>query len=486
MDDRPATDLFPQQTAAICGAQLIMPPPALLGHFTQPGDADGLVRWLLGLDTTGVSALVVSSDMLAYGGLVASRTAATPLADARTRIAALARFHELHPTLPIYAFGTIMRLTPTETPQSEPYLDALAAYARLAGAPHPTPDQAAQVAQDRAKIPDGAYWDYIGARVRDVDTDESLITLAAQGGIAWLSITQDDAGSPDGVQISEQTRLRALISELGIGDRVIVSSGADEMGMVAVTRAVEDAVDWHPTADIAWSDVRGPNMQDPLEDVSVGQTVDNLYGALKTRCCVGHDDFYLDIFVPQPAQEQARWAAAVASSLHGGPPTAVVDLTFIDDDITEERRAFEALIADKAAALPAAFASWNTTANSVGTAMAAGACSAIAAHFRVDTEQARMNFLFDRYVDDYAYRLLVRPGLNADLRAKGYDTYSLAAQSSDAQAEMRRRLWPLAIDIFDGSFAPDGWTQSELGLYLPWQRTFEVRVESRLTRSGIP
>src|ERR1039457_190873 len=73
MDDRPATAQFPQATAAICGVHLEMPPPQLLGHFTKPGDADAIGQWLLSLDTQGLSAVVVSSDMLAYGGLVASR-----------------------------------------------------------------------------------------------------------------------------------------------------------------------------------------------------------------------------------------------------------------------------------------------------------------------------------------------------------------------------------------------------------------------------
>jgi len=480
MDDRPATELFPQRTAAICGAQLILPPPGLLGHFIQAGDADGLTRWLLGLDTTGLSALVVSADMLAYGGLVASRTAATPLADARTRIGALARFHELHPTVPIYVFGTIMRLTPTETPQSEAYLDALASYARLAGAPHPSPDQAVQLADYRRQIPDSAYWDYIGARARDIDTDESLVTMAAQGSVAWLAITQDDAGSPDGLQISEQGRLRALIGRLRVGDRVTISSGADEMGMVAVTRAIEDAAAWYPPISIEYSTPRGPQMQDPLEDAPVGQTIDGLVRALNLPRTGYLVDLRLYVIVPSTTPDLRSYLDSLTDDVRHGYRIAIADLTFIADAPEQERMTVDALRAAGVAARPVAYASWNTTANSAGTALAAGTCFSLGERFGSSPVSARANFLFDRYVDDYAYRLLVRPPLNADLRARGYDTYALGVGTQNAESQMRRMLWPLAIDIFDGSFAPDGWTQSELGLYLPWQRTFEVRVDSRL------
>ncbi len=484
MDDRPAAAQFPQQTAAICGAQLVMPPRQLLGHFTQPGDADALGRWLLDLDTTGLSALVVSSDMLAYGGLVASRTAATPLADAQARIRTLARFHDLHPGLPIYVFGTIMRLTPTETPQSEPYLDALASYARAAGAAHPSAEQTAQLAAWRAKIPDAAYWDYAGARARDVDTDAALITLAAQGDINWLAITQDDAGAPDGLQMAEQRRLAGSVAQLHVDDRVLLSSGADEMGMVGVTRAIEDAAAWHPPISIEYSSPRGPSVQDPLEDIPVGQTIAGIVRALGLPTTGYRMDVKLHVIVPTASPDDLRpYLRSLTDDVSKGYRVAIVDLTFITDDIPQERMTFESLRDAGVAARPVAYASWNTTANSTGTALSAATCFSLAEHFGIEEASARENFLFDRYVDDYAYRLLVRPGLNADLRARGYDTYALGANSAEAESQMRSLLWPLAIELFDNSFAPDGWRQTQTSMYLPWQRTFEIKLDTMLTES---
>ncbi|MBV8365335.1 MAG: DUF4127 family protein, partial [Candidatus Eremiobacteraeota bacterium] len=223
LDDRPATAQFPLLTSAICGAQLATPPASMLGHFSNAGDGDALARWLLDLDTTGVSAVVVSADMLAYGGLVGSRTAATPLATARARVAALARFHEMHPAVPLYVFATIMRLASTETPRTEAYLEALTDYARNAGA---TPRSAAQndaLTAWRGQIPDDAFWDYIGARARDLDIDETLVRMAESGDLQWLAITQDDAGAPDGLQISDQRALNDEIRALRVGARVIVA-----------------------------------------------------------------------------------------------------------------------------------------------------------------------------------------------------------------------------------------------------------------------
>lgn len=482
LDDRPATERFPQQIAAICGSQLELPPQSMLGHFTTPGDADALGRWLLDLDTRRLSAVVISADMLAYGGLVASRTPATPIADARARLRVLTRFRESHPALPVYVFGTIMRLAPTETPESEPYLEALTNYARLAGAPHLTADDKAALAESRSKIPDRAFWDYIGARARDLETDEQLITLAAKGDITWLALTQDDAGSPEGLQASEQRSLVALASHLGAGGRVLFNPGADEMGMVAVTRATEETLGWSPRVRIRYSSPRGPLLQDPLEDVPVGQTVETLARALRMPVVATGQDFTFDVFTPlTPIEARSAYFGRLAQRLRDGAPIALADITFIDDDIGEERVEPEALQDAGVAALPMAFASWNTTANTAGTALSEAACTALAQHFDRPAREAQATFLFDRYVDDYAYRLLVRPELNGELRSAGFDTFALGGASDYAESELRHRLWPLAVDWFDANFAPAGWKQSELSMYLPWQRTFEVQVDTELS-----
>jgi hypothetical protein len=482
MDDRPATEQFPQLTSAICGAQLELPPQALLGHFTKPGDPAALGRWLLDLDTRSIAALVVSADMLAYGGLVASRTPATSLADARAHLQTLVRFHEQHPSIPIYTFGTIMRLAPTETPEAEPYLDALTNYASLAGGAHLTPDDKAALAQSRGSIPDRAFWDYIGARARDLAIDEQLVTLAATGSISWLAITQDDAGAPNGLQAAEQHALDKQIASMGARDRVLLNPGADEMGMVAVTRAIEDAHAWYPKVRVVYSSPRGPELQDPLEDVPVEQTIATLERALHLRAGLSDPEYTLSVFTPlTPIEVREHYFADLASGLRTGTPTAIADLTFIDDDITEERVSFEALQAAGVADKPLAFASWNTTANSIGTVFSAASCAALAKHFDLPTTQARETFLFDRYVDDYAYRLLVRPSLNAELRDAGLDTFALGTAAGSVETEARSLLWPLAVDLYDQSFAP-AWKHDQLGIYLPWQRTFEVKLDAALTR----
>jgi hypothetical protein len=374
-----------------------------------------------------------------------------------------------------------MRLAPTETPQSETYYDALTNYASLAGKAHLTSDDKGALAQSRASIPDSIFWDYIGARARDLAVDEQLVTLAARGTVAWLAITQDDAGAPDGLQVAEQRALLAQITQMHARGSVWLNPGADEMGMIATTRAIEDASAWYPRVRVVYSSPRGPSLQDPLEDVTVGQTIGTLERALHVSTVEDAPDFTLTLFTPlTPVEQRERYFADLAQHLQVGAPIAVADLTFIDDDNAEERVSFEALQSAGVADKPLAYAAWNTTANSVGTGLSVASCATLATHAGVATQKARETFLLDRYVDDYAYRLLVRPSVNAELHSAGYDTFALGDVSDATEMMVRHELWPLAVNLFNQNFS-SGWSRSELGIYLPWQRTFEVRLDVALS-----
>lgn len=478
-DDRPATQQFPQAVAAICGARLEMPQPSALGHFTQPGDTAAVARFIDGLDTQGLAGLLVSTDMLAYGGLVASRTPDVSLGDAQARIAVLSRFAAAHPGVPLYAFGTVMRLAPTATPESEPYMKALVNYANVAGAPNPTAEQRDALATSRSHVPSKVFWDYIGTRARDLRIDEQLVAFAADGG-GVVALTQDDAGSDDGLQRVEEERLHQAAARRQAAERTLfLNPGADEMGMVMVARAAADAARVAPTLSIGYSREIGAQ-RDDLEYLPMRETIARLARFVGFRI-VEDDataDAWLRVYAPHTsATATDAFVADLGSRFHGGKPTAVIDLSFVSEDRAGQRVLVERLRAAGLLAAPVAFASWNTTANTAGTALATLMCDRVAASRLEDPRGAEAAFLFARYADDYAYRLIVRPKLVAALQARGFDTYALGAAAAQAESEMRAALWPEAVSIFDEAFA-QRWRNDRQTMTLPWQRTFEVRLDS--------
>ncbi|MBN9344954.1 MAG: DUF4127 family protein, partial [Devosia sp.] len=78
LDERPVNVRLPADVAAIAGASLALPPRETLPDLRKAGRADELGAWLEAA-SDAADALVVSTDMLCYGGLIASRTSADPL-----------------------------------------------------------------------------------------------------------------------------------------------------------------------------------------------------------------------------------------------------------------------------------------------------------------------------------------------------------------------------------------------------------------------
>ncbi len=207
LDDRPVTLQLPLLLGHIAGRAVLAPPVALLGHYLTPGDPDGILRWLSSDATRPANALVVSLDMVAYGGLVASRVPGVPTYVAYTRLRQLAQLRADRPGLGIVAFGTIMRLAPTGVPATTPYwangdvVDRIAEYASLPS-PTRTADERARAAHLRALIGPKTLDAYLATRARNRDVDQFALQLAAEGTFDEIVLGQDDAG-PAGLHVAD-------------------------------------------------------------------------------------------------------------------------------------------------------------------------------------------------------------------------------------------------------------------------------------------
>ena len=163
--------------------------------------------------------------------------------------------------------------------------------------------------------------------------------------------------------------------------------------------------------------------------------------------------------------------------------TAVADLSFLaTNDYAQHRKLTDELIARHIAGRIDAFASWNTVANTIGTALPEAV--AVVAGRRLGTydRRAHATFTLMRYVDDVAFHADVRPQLNDDLSAQGVSdhTYLLPDVARAAASENRAKLWREGLDLLaqiEPEFRDAGFT-----ITLPWDRTFETELDLRLDR----
>ena len=489
LDDRPSTLLFPVQIARIGGGSLAVPPRGWLGNWHRPGDSDKVAKWLL---SQNVDRAIVSSDMLCYGGLVASRTAAVPQEKALARLDTLRALKDLGASTEVLA--TIPRLDLRTSDRQAPYARALQIWAERENA-SPPPDVPADVVEE-----------YLGVRRRNNAVLHALVGMVAEGVIGRLVVGQDDS-SPRGLNMAEQVALRAEIARRGVNDRVLMLSGADELAVNMVTGWLCEKAGWGPRVRIAYSDNEAAERVPSMESLPLDQTVnDHLRLAGAHRVGIDEDaDVVLFIATPplEPLELKALKARAtemagrVMALLDSGAAVGLADLEHLNR--ADPELAF-ALIGEIPIWRMDAYAGWNTSSNAMGTAVAQCIAHRLAveggwdwpAERILESEKTHQAFLLARLADDYWYQAVLRARMAAEAAALPTDPDPLLNLFGPIGLQIRLDMIAWADQLFTRHFKgqtvfvpPLGKAvrldRLEMEVVLPWQRIFEIEVRANLT-----
>jgi hypothetical protein len=487
LDNRPCNLRFPQQIAAIAGKELRTPSESTLGFFNTPGNPAEIARWLRNLPE--VEALVVSVDMLAYGGLVASRKPRVPQEEALERLEVLREWRQQHPNTPIYAFNVLMRLAITlDGDDAIAHYYNVMRYARLV-------DEAERFNSDylreelrkvKHEIPPAVLNEYHAARARNHAVNLQMIEWLGQGVFDYLLITQEDA-TEFGLHRREQDELLARINELGIADKFSLHPGADEAELTLLARH------WNSGARfrVHWSSREDAHHIAPFEDRPYDQALAQHVAAVRGTLLEESDtDADFEFFVNAPvggsqneekdgdrALRAARlnhFVRQLVESVEAGKAVALCDVAFPnggDNLILEElekRRVLGKLTA---------FSGWNTAGNTTGTVLAT--CVALKyAGFNEGAMKLAKQFLFERLVDDWYYQARVRQRIEKTARELKLSPLRMEAEASDPiESQARRELRGFAHLLAQRHF---GAQLQRCEVALPWHRSFEVDLRAEL------
>src|SRR6266446_8001025 len=245
LDDRPPCLQFPRMIGLIGNTEVVTPPREMLGRFVKPGRPEEITEWVKHQDLRSFDAIIVSIDMLTYGGLVNSRVHQTPFEKAKQRLQLVDWLRHGAPRLPIYGFNTIMRLAPTGDGVNERYRDTLSRWAEIA--PEAATDVKLSEEKRRLeqKIPVAALEDYKRARERNFAINRESVELVRHRALDYLILCQDDA-KPRGVHIADRERLISDAKGLGLESRIAVQPGADEVAMLLLSRALNRRFRYEP------------------------------------------------------------------------------------------------------------------------------------------------------------------------------------------------------------------------------------------------
>jgi hypothetical protein len=512
LDDRPVNLLAPAATAALAGMRVDTPPREQLGRFTTPGNPAAVGQWLL--QQRDADAFVVSTSMLAYGGLVASRTAAISEADAQAHIQPIRALRAAHPHTPLYVFDTIQRLALTGlTVDGTDYSNLVREWAILYDevVNLGMTQYQAQLDQVRAKIPDQVITDYLAARRRNHDVNQQMIRWVADGTIDDVVLGEDDT-APYGLERAERVQLQELAADLGVQDKVQIFPGADEIDSLLVARYVLNRLRVHPGVQVSYGGVDGSGWTPPLEDIPFAENIGRHLAALGLAV-VPQSDVHLLVNTPSAAgaDRNADLDRLVgrAGDLVGNGAGVIVDDPLI---VNKADHNLVTRLQDRLPLLDLlGYSGWNTAGNSLGLALAEGLSryaflqatrtppghgitsrAGITPVTAANAANAHVEYLLKRFVIDDRWKNDVQPAAIAYGQSQGWNTNNLTdAQYGPMNQWVVDHLTPVTRDYFDRYFAGHdvllGYllghpvharvaNLNAVTVHLPWPRLFETEL----------
>lgn len=487
LDDRPVTYVFPSMVASTAGVEVIAPPRSLMGSLFHEAQMDSLFSWInTTLEKTKPDVIVVGLDSLLYGGLITSRRSEDPIKVVSKRLANIKKWKS-QAKLKVYAQTSVMRISDnydnTEEKQywarfgREIFAWSTVLY-RMAKGPKVNPGI---LESYERRIPEDIRDDYLKLRFRNFKINQDIVDLVGEGVVDKLTISIDDSGN-QGLNVLEREKLILKAQELNLNGRVFCYPGTDEvLSTLLASWLVENlkSMGVRVRAKVQFSPPSSMNCMSRYEGQPIGQTIKAHVDATGIEYVTEfdgatHDTLDFTIIVhggdvqgdhillpglPDLRHLETSMQVRQTISLMEKATTPIIlcDVAYANgaDPVLAE----ELLTKPELVGRLIGYAGWNTTGNSVGSAIAMGIARLFSTRTQRRNEQTDKAFqrcLFTRLADDWAYQSLVRSQLNSEV-------------SVDRLAQL---LKPFLSKIGQSMRFEPG----NLRVSFPWKRTFELEV----------
>ena len=488
-DNRPISDKQTADVARKLGYDVVVPPDEILGNRTDLGHPDELWQWL-DEHAKDAKAAVISSDSMLYGSLVGSRKheySEQEIADRADRFAA---FRKENPKLPLYVFGSIMRTPRTgeASGHEEP------GYYRNYGADifryTVLKDKAEVEGLTRREkkeaefleklIPKQSLADWMGRRQKNFKANEQLIDLTRESAFSYFVLGRDD-NAPYSQTHMESRHLAEYGKDLG-KTRYQAMAGIDEIGMLLLTRAINDLEREVPFVYVRYNWGRGENTIPSYSDEPIKNSIADAITAAGGMPVSSPEKADLVLMVNTnpngktyeandrandgtPREGTKYFAGLVNDCVNANYPVGVADIAYAngaDNALMQELKKRGLLFKLRA------YAGWNTATNSTGFVLGSGMLAKRMKDDAVD------DLLLTRYLDDWGYQANVRGIVARQLTwLRGDGVYgSLDSKREAVEARTSRFMTRFAEENL-----PPLPALTDLRVAFPWNRMFESDVE---------
>lgn len=480
LDERPCNYAFAGQIAAGTPVQLAVPEIGMLGKKKIPADTAAIAEFLK-TECADADGCVLSLDMLLYGGIIPSRIHRLTQAELLERLETVRELKRQNPALKIFAFALIMRCPSYSSADEEPdYYETCGREIFLTGqVKHKlalgliSEAEAAQLLHTYEEKTGAHLQDFEQRRQRNRWVLEKILT-EYRDCFEALVIPQDDS-SAYGYTTVDREHLKQVVQSTGLGE-VPMYPGADEVGMSLLSRAACALMGRTPGIKLVFAHEDAPKMVPLYEDRPVGQTIPVL---LKTSGCrVTESGEDITLYLNYPAcdpvevwQEPSEgykmrdlngFCDQIAADVRAGKLAAVSDGAYCNGGDAELVKMLSERIGLTELA---AYAGWNTSSNTLGTAV----CQAVFTWLFGKSEALDL-FTAQRLYEDVGYCGYVRREVTALIEPMGFGYFDAGETDGEVAKLVRQRL-----DAYMEALLPEIAARYAIDrCQMPWKRMFEV------------
>ncbi len=485
LDERPCNYNFPSLLFDSEDFRIVK--PKVLGDKKQAADVEQLASFLK-RECTDADYAVIAMDTLLYGGLIPSRLHYKSKEDVRRQLMLLQTLKEQNPKLKIYAFQCIMRCPSYSSDDEEPdyYGQCGSEIHKLGALLHK--EQLGILDQETKdylfkQIPEEALQDYCNRRNFNLEQNLEVLKLAKEKVIDFLIIPQDDS-APYGYTAMDQQKVRNKITEYGLTESVYVYPGADEIGLTLIARAMNELEEKTPKVYVKYASIKAPFLIPSYEDRPLGETVK--YHLMAAGCLMvaseSDADLILALSAPasmmkeaslQPVKNSdyevernlAEFVYAMEQYIKLGIPVTIGDNAYANGGELE----LIAILDRKELLLKVAgYAGWNTSSNTIGTAIAQGV-----KYLYQGDHLSHREFLLLRYLEDAGYCALIRKEITEKKLSEIHMNYFDIKEKQGVVSELvKEQLLEFANNRL--SSIKDHIQINSVSM--PWRRMFETEI----------
>lgn len=329
-----------------------------------------------------------------------------------------------------------------------------------------------------ADIPDEYLTDCFGKRAKNYQANEYFIGLVRNGAFRYFLLGCDDSAIYSQTH-KESRHLTKLAEDLG-KTRVIVASGADELGMLMVARAINDMRRDIPFVYVSYNEGTGaetvPSYSNDRIDRDLAAAVTAVGGILidsperaelVLAVNTNYDGKTFAASSPRnkikPRHGTETFMPILKDLVNRGYPVGLVDIATsngADNALMNELKKADLQFKLRA------YGGWNTATNSSGFLIGSGVLT------KWMNENDIRSLLLTRYLDDWVYQSNVRQMITAKIWeipgeiGKNF----LDGKWAGANQETDRLMKQFAEENLK---MPPGFVYHNLRVSLPWNRLFE-------------